>query len=124
MYDLDQFGIPVEFSEKNVKDNVTRELTFNVVFQKIDEKILSKTITRKLTYRTGETLTYSEESEMNPVFTLGKLPESEFACTAFGLPEPPGYEPKPTPIYVWVLSVAGGLFVVAIVFRYLAKRRS
>lgn len=74
VYDLDQFGIPVEFSEKNVKDNVTRELTFNVVFQKLDEKIFSKSITRKLTYRTGETLTYSEESEMNPVFTLGKLP--------------------------------------------------
>ena len=83
---------------------MSREFTFNTSFQKLDEKTFSKTINRKLTYATGGTVTYSDEFELKPVFTFGKLPDSEFTCSAFGLPEPPDYEPPPTPIYVWVLA--------------------
>ncbi len=51
-------------------------------------------------------------------------PEAEFTLTAFGLPEPVGVTwERPTPVYVWILAAAGGLGVLAWLFRWLARRR-
>jgi hypothetical protein len=52
------------------------------------------------------------------------VPDSEFTLSAFGLPEP-GSEPvkKSIPLYVWILVAAGVCAVLAVGFRYLARRR-
>ncbi|MBY0233193.1 MAG: hypothetical protein K2W96_28250 [Gemmataceae bacterium] len=50
--------------------------------------------------------------------------ESKFRLSAFGLPEPVGVEwPKPTPRWVWLLVAAAGLAVLAVGFRWFARRR-
>ena len=50
-------------------------------------------------------------------------PESEFMLSTFGLPEPFGVMTrKTTPTYIWFLVAAGCCAVLAIVFRYLARR--
>ncbi len=52
------------------------------------------------------------------------IPEREFSLSAYGLPEPEGVTlEKPTPVYVWILAAAGGLGVLAWLFRWLARRR-
>lgn len=51
--------------------------------------------------------------------------EEEFMLSAFGLPEPVGVVwTKPTPRYVWFLAGAAVLVVMAVGFRYLARRRA
>lgn len=52
------------------------------------------------------------------------VPDSEFTLSAFGLPEPGGAElvKKPMPIYLWILIGAGVCAVLALGFRYLARR--
>jgi hypothetical protein len=51
-------------------------------------------------------------------------PESEFTLSAFGLPEPVGVVwEKKTPVYVWLLVAAGVLGMLALLFRWLARRR-
>lgn len=124
VYDLSQFGIPVEFSEVTLTGNSSRENNVTISLQKNDDGTYTQSNNRKLIYKSGGLATHSQESEGKPVYTFGKLPDSEFTCSAFGLPEPPGYEPKPTPIYVWVLLVAVVLFVLAILLRYLSKRKN
>jgi len=54
-----------------------------------------------------------------------RLPDTqEFTLTAFGLPEPVGVVwVKPTPRYVWFLAAAVVFALVAITFRWLARRR-
>ena len=52
------------------------------------------------------------------------IPESEFTLSAFGLPEPSGYKPPTTPLYMWLLLAAGVCAIVAIAFRLLARRRA
>lgn len=52
-------------------------------------------------------------------------PEQEFTLSAYNLPEPVGVEwAKPTPRYVWFLLAAAVFAVLAIGFRYLARRRA
>ena len=52
------------------------------------------------------------------------VPEREFSLTAYGLPEPPGVRFAPrTPTYVWLLVAAGGFAALAVVFRWLSRRR-
>lgn len=124
VYDLDQFGLPVEFSEVTKSDRIDRENTVKFTLQRTGESEFAFNIKSKLVYKTAGKVTYSDETEAKPVYTLGKLPESEFTASAFGLPEPPGYESSPTPIYVWILAIAVILFGLAILFRYLAKRKN
>jgi hypothetical protein len=51
-------------------------------------------------------------------------PETEFTLSAFGLPEPVGVTwEKPTPIYVWLILAAAGFGVLALLFRWLMRRR-
>lgn len=49
-----------------------------------------------------------------------------FWLTHYGLPEPEGVTPpkKPIPLYVWLLSGAVGLGLIALVCRWLLRRRS
>lgn len=50
----------------------------------------------------------------------------QFWLTHYGLPEPEGVTPpkKPIPLYVWLLSAAAGLGLIALVCRWLLHRRS
>jgi hypothetical protein len=51
------------------------------------------------------------------------VPVQEFTLTAFGLPEPVGVVwEKPIPTYVWLLAAAGGCGLLAILFRWFARR--
>ena len=50
-------------------------------------------------------------------------PDYEFALPAYGIPEPPGFEAPRTPLYIWLLIGAAVLFVLAVGFRFLARRR-
>jgi hypothetical protein len=82
----------------------------------------------------------AHDVEMRQDYQLveGDVPESEFFLSAFGLPEPVaanleqvGLKPqpidvpwqKPMPPYVWVLTGVGICTIVAIGFRYFARRR-
>lgn len=53
------------------------------------------------------------------------VPDSEFTLSAFGLPEPVGFEPpkKPLPWYLWLLIAAAASGAIAFAFRYLARRK-
>jgi hypothetical protein len=50
----------------------------------------------------------------------------QFWLTHYGLPEPEGVTPpkKPIPLYVWLLSGAGGFALIAVVCRWLLRRRT
>lgn len=56
----------------------------------------------------------------------GPLPDTrDFTLSAYGLPEPVGVTwARPTPRYVWFLLAAGGFVLLAVGFRYLARRRA
>ena len=51
--------------------------------------------------------------------------ESEYYLSHYGLPEPEGVTPpkKPIPLYVWLLAGAGGFALIALVCRWLLRRR-
>jgi hypothetical protein len=52
-----------------------------------------------------------------------RVPDSEFTLSAFGLPEPEGETvKKPIPLYVWIFIGAGVCVMLALGFRYLARR--
>jgi len=55
-----------------------------------------------------------------------RLPDTrEFTLTAYGLPEPVGVTwDKPIPRYIWFLAGAAIFGILAVGFRYLARRRS
>jgi len=56
--------------------------------------------------------------------TTDKMPNADFTLSAFGLPEPVGVTwERPTPTYVWVLTAAGGCGLLALLFRYLGRRK-
>lgn len=71
----------------------------------------------------------ADDFEMRHEFKIveAEVPESEFLLSAFGLPEP--VEPvalnsqKPMPPYLWVLIGVGTFAMLAVGFRYLARRR-
>lgn len=74
---------------------------------------------------------FSDGSKNEQTFQLGfdlSIPrtfadESEFTLSAFGLPEPYGVTwTKRTPVYVWLLASAGVVALLAVGFRYLARR--
>ncbi len=51
--------------------------------------------------------------------------EEEFTLSAFGFPEPVGIEwKKPTSRYVWFLLASAVFVILAVGFRYLARRWS
>lgn len=88
-----------------------------------NNKFLQET-SRLLEYKTRGAIKYSDLTKSKATFTLGAVPESEFMATAFGLPEPPGFEPPPTPLYVWLLTIAGVCLAFYVGFRFLARRRA
>lgn len=69
--------------------------------------------------KSAGTLTAECEWQVND-----RLPDSEFTLSAFGLPEPVGVSwKKPIPTYVWILGAAAACGALAVLFRYLARRR-
>jgi hypothetical protein len=53
-----------------------------------------------------------------------RVTDDQFTLSAFGLPEPVGVtREKPTPVYVWLLAAAGGFGALALLFRWLVRRR-
>ncbi len=53
-----------------------------------------------------------------------EIPDDRFWLSHYGLPEPAGVvREKPVAWYVWPLAVAGVLVVLAVLFRWLARRR-
>lgn len=65
-----------------------------------------------------EVITYSE---FRPI---DAPPETDFRLSAFGLPEPVGVVwERATPHYVWILFGAGVFALLALLFRYLARRK-
>lgn len=70
----------------------------------------------------GMEVTSDASYQIDPVVDL---PDAEFTLSAFGLPEPVGVTwSKPTPNYFWWLVAAGGCVLLALGFRYLARRRA
>jgi hypothetical protein len=63
-------------------------------------------------------LTFSDYSDRPP-------PNEELRLYHYGLPDPVGVElpPRRTPIYVWILAAAAGFGVLALLFRWLMRRR-
>jgi hypothetical protein len=73
---------------------------------------------------TGKAGENGSRATVDATVILGSIPQSEFRLTAFGLPEPPGFEAKQTPIYAWLLAAAGVALLLGIGFRGLARRRA
>lgn len=90
----------------------------------VDSQRFNYTINNTINSIKNGRLVYSSENTAEVETVFGSVPESEFTLTAFGLPEPPEFQPKPTPLYVWLLLAAGVCAVVAIGFRLLARRRA
>ncbi len=75
--------------------------------------------------KSGNTLD-SHRTQLNTykIWQDRDIPEREFSLSAYGLPEPPGITfARPTPTYVWFLLGAAGFTVLAIAFRWLARRK-
>lgn len=113
--------LPVRWMEKVSAPQRDQSLTYSRQLTITDKKYESAntsihgmerpekgTITRKSLY-TVEAVDY--------------IPEAEFTLAAFGLPEPSGFEPPPTPLYVWLLGIAAVCFALTVSFRLLARHR-
>ncbi len=59
-------------------------------------------------------------------YTAKAPPDSEFYLTHYGLPEPVGISAphKPFPLYIWLLSGATVLALIAVLCRWLLQRRT
>ena len=59
-------------------------------------------------------------------YTAKAPPDSEFYLTHYGLPEPVGISAprKPFPLYIWLLSGAAVLALIAVLCRWLLQRRT
>jgi len=75
--------------------------------------------------RSGDTLeAHRTQLYMYKIWVDRDVPEREFSLTAYGLPEPPGISfPRRTPTYVWLLLGATGFAVLAVLFRWLTRRK-
>ncbi len=73
----------------------------------------------------GKTVKTRIVSEFNPRLAAG--PDSdEFTLARYGMPEPLNAAPpppKPTPLYVWLLTAAGLFLLLAVGTRWLLRRR-
>jgi hypothetical protein len=62
-------------------------------------------------------------TEIESIEYGSSLPPSAYRLSAFGLPEPAGVDwEQPTKPYVWMLVIAGLLFLLSLVFYYLKRR--
>lgn len=79
----------------------------------------------KLDEKRPEARTRTSVTEIEEYVPLPAVDEAEFRLSAFGLPEPAGVVwEKRTPRYLWFLAAAGAFAVLAVGFRYLARRRA
>lgn len=123
-FDLGMSGIPRRYSEtvKTPTSEITRERSAELIVVADGYELRNKTRARVVT---GGQTTYTSDNANTAVIRFARSPESEFTCSAFGVPEPPGIEwSRPTPWYVW-LAVAGvGCLAAFLVLRRVAARRS
>ncbi|WP_162660464.1 hypothetical protein [Tuwongella immobilis] len=70
----------------------------------------------------GDDQRLSLVAEFSDVTACTKAP-SYFSLTQFGMPEAEGIDlGRPTPVWVWLLAAAGGLMLLALLFRTLQQR--
>lgn len=124
VFDLDAFGLPVEFTERSDLGDAESFYSNVTSIAKAGRRKYSHTITRREEYKYQGKAIQAETTTGTVVTTLGHVPETEFTLTAFGFPEPAGVTwERPTPVYVWLLAAAGGFGALAVLFRRLARRR-
>ena len=122
VYDLNTYGLPIDFSYRyQYKETVnSHSFSFDMAPSGIDE--YTKVSQTKTEYSTASGPVVSESASIRAVTKLGRTPDSAFTLTAFGLPEPAGFEPPSTPTYVWLLVAATVFFTLVVVFRFIARR--
>jgi len=123
-YDLSASGTPGEWTEASGPPTNPGLRRYAIRLGRVDDRgcefVNENTVT---SHRDGK-LVYSSQTKAQVSTVFGNVPESEFRLTAYGVPEPPGLEPRDTPLYVWLLAGAGAAFAVAVGFRFLAQRRA
>lgn len=124
VFDAGMLYIPVSV-EASYRD-VTNDLTESSVLTKEVEVVGTDTL--KVTSK-GILRIKAKQFEAHTVagysttVRYGRVPETEFRLTAFGLPEPAGVVwDKPTPLYVWVLAAAGIMAMLALLLSVLRRR--
>lgn len=123
-YDLSAFGTPVEWTEASGPPTNPGLRRYAIRLGRVDDRGCEYVFEHSITSHLNGKLLYSSQSKAQVSTVFGDVPESEFLLAAYGLPEPPGFEPKRTPLYLWLLAGAGAAFVLAVAFRTLARRRT
>ncbi len=114
-FDLDPPSDPSEYSERRY--SYTRGEGGFPALSRVERWGKAAADPGKLVLK--EATTFSE-------FRPAKVPpESDFRLSAFGLPEPVGVTwQKPIPIFVWITAGAVAFALLAVLFRYLARREA
>jgi hypothetical protein len=104
---INQYG-PIESSTKNLLEDR-------------DSGYSSKTI-YNIRYKYKQySLEETQTEDMDTEYVT--IPSEIFRLSYYGLPEPEGVVwEKPTPVWVWLLTIASGFAGLAILFRWLQKR--
>lgn len=123
-YDLGMYGLPTETAELSGEASNLRTVKESQKLVSFDGKTCVVETERSQTGTLNNKLVYSSKARSKGSVVLGRLPESEFTLAAFGLPEPPGFEPQRTPLYVWLMAATAACLVLFFLFRSLARRRA
>ncbi len=118
----------IKYGEINSLDSLGEKLNKTVMFEYEMKKDLPLLKSRK-----EHVVIYDPKTKEEVIMDLNfnfstklldkPLPESEFTLSHFGLPEPIGanFPKPPTPPYIWLLRIAGGLAILSFCF-YLANK--
>jgi hypothetical protein len=114
--------LPIEWVEKTATPDFSRSMS---VSQKVTmaEGRYEANIKVILSSERPEKASVTRKT-LHVVETVDRIPDSDFTLPAFGIPEPVEYAARPTPMYVWLLGLAGGCLVLTLGFRLLARRRA
>ena len=124
-FDLTGFGIPLkqtENSQSGPKD--IRAFSLEQSLSQAGPNAFIYTSSRRVENKSEAKIVYSFDVVADGKVVCGKLPDAEFTASAYGLPEPPGFERPRTPLYVWLLLAAATFFVAGLVIRYVGRRAS
>lgn len=123
VYDLDQFGIPTEQSERCERHGTLIESRNTTGLRRKGKAVIQQRES-KVTHTNGGKVIYAQAGSVRTETTPGPLPESEFTLSAFGLPEPVSVTwERPTPVWVWLLVAAGLTGGLGCLFGHFARRR-
>ncbi len=123
-FDVAGFGVPARLTEEsNSGPSDTRSALLEQELTQVEkDRYAYKSHRRNENKSNGKTI-YKAETIASGEFKLGRVADSEFTATAYGLPEPPGFEPPHTPLYVWLLVAAGVLFASSLLLRRVVAAR-